>query len=78
MTTSTTIDMVDESTYSLTEQQLRQLALTRAHNLLEYEVIWGHIDILVVAFRRLSRRWKIKTLLARVTNSPISNRFQQY
>ena len=33
--------------------QLKQLALTRAHNLLEYEVIWGHIDILVVVVRRL-------------------------
>jgi len=32
--------------------------------LLEYKVIWGHIDILVVAVRRLSRRWKVKTLLA--------------
>ena len=32
--------------------------------LLEYEVIWGHIDILVVAVRRLSRRWKVNTLLA--------------
>jgi len=32
--TSTTIDMVDEFTYSRTEQQLKQLALTRAHNLL--------------------------------------------
>jgi len=30
---------------------------------LEYEVIWGHTDILVVAVRRLSRR-KVKTLLA--------------
>jgi hypothetical protein len=53
--------------------------------LLEYEVIWGHIDILVVAVRRLSRRWKVKTLLAgpsptspmkaEITISPISNRF---
>ncbi len=33
-------------------------------SLLENEVIWGHIDILVVAVRRLSRRWKVKTLLA--------------
>ncbi len=32
--------------------------------LLQYEVIWGHIDISVVAVRRLSRRWKVKTLLA--------------
>jgi len=64
VTTSTTIDMVGEFTYSRTEQQLKQLALTRAHNLLQYEVIWGHIDILVVAVRRLSRRWKVKTLLA--------------
>ncbi len=40
MTTSTTIEMVDEFTYSRTEQQLKQLALTRAHNLLEYEVIY--------------------------------------
>ncbi len=39
VTTSTTIDMVGELTYSRTEQQLKQLALTRAHNLLEYEVI---------------------------------------
>jgi len=31
---------------------------------LENEVIWGHIDILVVAVRRLSRRWKVETLLA--------------
>jgi len=53
--------------------------------LLEYEVIWGHIDILVVVVRRLSRRWKVKTLLAgpsptspmkaEITVSPISNRF---
>ncbi len=52
--------------------------------LLEYEVIWGHIDILVVVVvRRLSRRWKVKTLLAgpsptspmkaEITISPISN-----
>jgi hypothetical protein len=43
----------------------------------------GHIDILVVAVRRLSRRWKVKTLLAgpsptspmkaEITISPISN-----
>jgi len=31
---------------------------------LENEVIWGHIDILIVAVRRLSRRWEVKTLLA--------------
>jgi len=51
--------------------------------MLKYEVIWGHIDILVVVVRRLSRRWKVKTLLAgqpyqpyeaEVTNSPISNK----
>jgi len=49
---------------------------------LEHEVIWGHIDILVVAVRRLSR-WKVKTLLAgpsptspmkaEINISPISN-----
>ena len=56
--------------------------------MLEYEVIWGHIDILVVAVRRLSRRWKVKTLLAgpspsstspmkaEITISPISNTFK--
>jgi hypothetical protein len=33
-------------------------------NLLEHKVIWGHIDILIVAVRRLSRRWKVKTRLA--------------
>ena len=55
VTTSTTIDMVNELTYSGTEQQLRQLALIRAHNLLQFEVvIWGYIDILVVALRILS------------------------
>ena len=32
--------------------------------MLEFEVIWGHIDILVVVVRRLPRRWKVKTLLA--------------
>ncbi len=37
----TTMDMDDDLTYSGTEQQLRQLALTRARNLLEDEVIWG-------------------------------------
>jgi len=53
--------------------------------MLKYEVIWGHIDILVVVVRRLSRRWKVKTLRvlagqpyqpyeAEVTNSPISNK----
>jgi len=51
-------------------------------DVLEHEVIWGHIDILVVAVRRLSR-WKVKTLLAgpsptspmkaEITISPISN-----
>ncbi len=51
---------------------------------LEYEVIWGHIDILVVVVRRLSRRWKLKTRLAgpsptspmkaEITISPISNK----
>ncbi len=46
---TTRIDMDDELTYSGTEQQLRQLALSRAHNLLEYDVIWGQTDILVVA-----------------------------
>jgi len=50
--------------------------------MLEYEVIWGHFDILVVVVRRLSR-WKVKTLLAgpsptspmkaEITISPISN-----
>jgi len=44
----------------------------------------GHIGILVVVVRRLSRRWKVKTLLAgpsptspmkaEITISPISNR----
>jgi len=29
--------------------------------MLEYEVIWGLIDILVVVVRRLPRRWKVKT-----------------
>jgi len=28
--------------------------VARPETLLEYEVIWGHIDILVVAVRRLS------------------------
>ena len=55
------------------------------NQVLEYEVIWGHIDILVVVVvvvRRLSR-WKVKTLLAgpsptspmkaEITISPISN-----
>jgi len=52
--------------------------------LLEYEGIWGHIDILVVAVRSLSRRWKVKILLAgpsptspmkaKIIISPISNR----
>ncbi len=46
---TTRIDMDDELTYSRTEQQLRQLALSRAHKLLEYEVIWGQTDILVIA-----------------------------
>jgi len=32
--------------------------------MLEYEVIWGHIDILVVAVRSLSRSEQVKTLLA--------------
>ncbi len=41
---------------------------------LEYEVIWGHIDILVVAIRRLSRRWKAKTMKAEITISPIFNK----
>jgi len=50
---------------------------------LEYEVIWGHVEIWVVAVRRLSRRWKVKTILAgpsptspmkaEITISPISN-----
>jgi len=30
----------------------------------EYEVIWGHIDILVFAVRSLSRNEQVKTLLA--------------
>ncbi len=38
--------------------------------MLEYEVIWGHIDILVVAVRSLSRSEHVKTLLA--GPSPIS------
>ncbi len=43
--------------------------------MLEYEVIWGHIDILVVAVRRLSRRWKVKTLLAGPSpTSPVRRR----
>ena len=51
--------------------------------MLAYEVIWGHIDILVVAVRRLSRRWKVRKSTsgpqlyqpyeAKVTNSLISN-----
>jgi hypothetical protein len=38
--------------------------------MLEDEVIWGHIDILVVAGRSLSRSEQVKTLLA--GPSPIS------
>ncbi len=38
--------------------------------MLEYEVIWGHIDILVVAVRSLSRSEQVKSLLA--GPSPIS------
>jgi hypothetical protein len=34
-----TIDMIDELTYSRTEQQLEQFALIRTHNLLKDEVI---------------------------------------
>lgn len=34
--TPTATDMVDESTYLRMEQQLRQLALIRAHNLLDF------------------------------------------
>ncbi len=43
--------------------------------MLKYEIIWGHIDILVVVVRRLSRRWKVKTLLAGPSpTSPIRRR----
>jgi hypothetical protein len=59
---------------------------------LEYEVIWGHVDILVVVVvRRLFRRWKVKTLLAgpsptsptspmkaEITISPISNIYRAF
>jgi len=40
------------------------MARIQISNKLEYEVIWGHIDNLVIAVRRLSRRWKVKTLIA--------------
>ncbi len=39
--------------------------------MLEYEVIWGHIDISVVAVRSLSRSEQVKTLPAGL--SPISS-----
>ncbi len=39
--------------------------------MLGYEVIRGHIDILVFAVRRLSRRWKVTTLLAPTPLFPI-------
>ncbi len=42
------IDMAGELLYFQTEQQLRQLALTRAHNLLKNEVIWGNMAICAV------------------------------
>jgi len=32
----------------------------KTDKLLEYEVIWGHIDILVVAVRSLSRSEQVK------------------
>ena len=54
---------------------------------MEYEVIWGHIDILVVAVRSLARTEQVKTLLAgpspispmkaEITISPISNRMSE-
>jgi hypothetical protein len=52
----------------LCERQLVAIASETA--VLEYEVIWGHIDILVVAVRSLSRSEQVKTLLA--GPSPIS------
>ncbi len=52
--------------------------------MLEYEVIWGHFGILVVAVGSLSRSEQVKTLLAgpsptspvkaEITISPTSNR----
>jgi hypothetical protein len=56
----------------------------RMDKLLEHKVIWGILVYGVVAVRRLSRRWKVKTLLAgpsptspmkaEITISPISNK----
>ncbi len=47
-----------------TEDRYQTILTSDRVDVLEYEVIWGHIDILVVAIRRLSRRWKVKSLLA--------------
>jgi len=40
---------------------------------LEYEVIWGHIDILVVVVRRLAGPSPTSPMKAKITISPISN-----
>ncbi len=41
----------------MSSQEIREGRYT---NMLEYEVIWGHINILVVAFRSLSRSEQVK------------------
>ncbi len=57
MTTSTTIDMVDEFMYSRTEQQLKQLALTRAHSLLiigqNVNTLWNNPIQVCIAYSNI-------------------------
>jgi len=48
---------------SFGSHSIRILKSLRTHEeviLLEYEVIWGHIDMLVVAVRSLSRSEQVK------------------
>jgi len=57
------------------QQRLKKLTKVHVSTTVELYVVgirghMGHIDILVVAVRRLSRRWKVKTLLVFYWRAP--------
>jgi len=56
--------MLEISDFICKDPSIAQLVLYIASALLRYEVVWGHIDVLVVAVRTLSMyEVEVKTLL---------------
>ncbi len=68
--------MLEISDFICKDPSIAQLVLYIASTaLLRYEVVWGHIDVLVVAVRTLSTyEVEVKTLLA--GPSPMRRRLQ--